>query len=104
MPHYRRSFSNRVRNARDAGLSCRRASRPAVESLERRQVLSFAGGTGAVVTALAGSADRTSIVISFDGPLVSSTAQDVGNYQVNALGKGNPQVITSTGASMTIVA
>ena len=75
-----------------------------LESLERRQVLSFAGGTGAVVTGLIESPDRTAIVVSFDGPLVPASAQDIGNYRVDAVGRGNPEFVTSTGAPAPIVA
>lgn len=93
--------SPRFRRPRD-GRRAPSAARLAAESLERRQVLS--GATGAVVTSLVGTADRTAVVLSFDGLLVEASAQDAGNYQVNAVGSGNPEFVTSTGAPVAIVA
>ena len=93
----------RLTSGRASGLARRPPSRPAVEALERRLALAFAGGTGAVVTGLAESPSRTAIVVAFDGPLVPATAEDVGNYQVNAAGAGNPQRITSAGSPVPIL-
>jgi hypothetical protein len=94
--------SERRRSVRQ---SARRTFRPLAEAMERRSLMAFSGGTGAVVIGLAIplGQGRTSIVVSFDGPLVATTAEDVGYYQVNAVGPGNPEVVTSTGAADPVV-
>lgn len=100
---HRRGANPVTPGRRGPGHSRRPSPRPAVERLERRLALSFAGGTGAVVTGLAESSDRTAIVISFDGPLAPASAQNLANYQVNAAGPGNPQVITSAGSPVPVL-
>jgi hypothetical protein len=78
--------------------------RARVESLEDRRVLSFAGGTGPVVTSLIELTGRSSaIVVSFDGPLNASLAEDAANYAVNRLAPGNPEIITRSGPSDPVV-
>ena len=73
--------------------------------MERRSLLASSGGTGAVVIGLAIplGPERTSIVVSFDGPLDPTTAQVPGYYHVNAVGTGNPEIVTSTGAADPVV-
>ncbi|WP_145951954.1 hypothetical protein [Paludisphaera borealis] len=63
-------------------------------------MLSFADGNGAVVTGLVEPIDRgrSSIVISFDGPLNPTQAVDPSYYRVNALAPGNIEVVTKPGA------
>ncbi len=74
---------------RTAGLdrrASRRSLRPDIELLEARLVLSFADGNGPVVTALTALPKTNQLVITFDGPLSTSSPfdppADVANYQV----------------------
>ena len=70
--------------------------------MEARLLMAFSNGTGAVIIGAddpAGPA-RTSIVATFDGPLLPSTAQNVGNYRVNASARATRRLITATGAAV----
>lgn len=80
------------------------AFRPLLEPLEERRVLSSADGNGPVLTAITSTPGSRSLVLTFDGPLLSSTATDLTNYRVTAPNGGNPQVITSSGPPLRVVA
>lgn len=74
-----------------------------VEGLEERRLLSFADGNGAVVTSLTAPTNRT-IVITFDGPLNASQAQNPGYFAVNGLSSASPELITQPGKAIRVVA
>ena len=86
------------------GSSVRGAFRPSAERMEGRILLSFADGNGPVVTGLLEpmGRGRSSIVISFDGPLNAAQATDPANYRVNTLAQGNTEVVTKPGAANPI--
>ena len=69
-----------------------------------RRVLSTADGNGPVLTAITSTPGSSSLVLTFDGPLLSSTATDLTNYRVTAPNGGNPEVVTSSGPSLRVVA
>ena len=81
-----------------------RSLRPLLERMEGRLLLSYADGNGPVVTDLTEQPARNSaaLVVSFDGPLNSTTAQNPANYQVNALAPGTPEFVTRDGPSVLI--
>ena len=81
-----------------------RVFHPLVEPLEERRVLSSADGNGPVLTAITSTPGSRSLVLTFDGPLLSSTATDLTNYRVTAPNGGNPEVVTSSGPSLRVVA
>jgi hypothetical protein len=83
---------------------CQTAHRPRLEPLEDRRVLSSADGSGPVLTAITSTPGSTSLVLAFDGPLLSSTATDLTNYRVTAPNGGNPEVVTSSGPPLRVVA
>lgn len=78
--------------------------RPLMEPLEERRVLSSADGNGPVLTAITSMPGSRSLVLTFDGPLLSSTATDLTNYRVTAPNGGNPEVVTSSGPALRVVA
>jgi hypothetical protein len=80
------------------------AFRPWLEPLEERRVLSSANGNGPVLTAITSMPGNPSLVLTFDGPLLSSTATDLTNYQVTAPSGRNPEVVTSSGPRLRVVA
>jgi hypothetical protein len=75
-----------------------------LEPLEERRVLSSADGNGPVLTAITSTPGSRSLVLTFDGPLLSSTATDLTNYRVTAPSGGNPEVVTSSGPRLRVVA
>ena len=75
-----------------------------LEPLEQRQVFSSADGNGPVLTAIASTPGSRSLVLTFDGPVLSSTATDLSNYSITAPNGGNPQVVTSSGPPVRVVA
>ena len=81
-----------------------RVFHPLVEPLEERRVLSSADGNGPVLTAITSTPGSRSLVLTFDGPLLSSTATDLTSYRVTAPNGGNPEVVTSSGPSLRVVA
>jgi hypothetical protein len=100
---------DRLGNLRDAGRRhssrrCKPAFRPLLEALEERRVLSSADGNGPVLTAITSTPGSRSLVLTFDGPLLSSTATDLTNYRVTAPNGGNPEVVTSSGPRLRVVA
>ena len=82
-------------------------SRPALEDLETRIVLSFADGNGAVVTNVTELNNGSALVFTFDGPLDADPANPVqsptntANYSIQ-VPAGNPEVITSSLSSVPI--
>ena len=75
-----------------------------LEPLEQRQVFSSADGNGPVLTAITSTPGSRSLVLTFDGPVLSSTATDLSNYRITAPNGGNPQVVTSSGPPVRVVA
>ena len=73
--------------------------RPRLEPLENLLLLSFADGNGPVVTALTEVSGSKQLVITFDGPLNGSPAQDASNYQITKA-LANPELVTKSGASV----
>ena len=73
--------------------------------MECRVLLSYADGNGPVVTGLVEPLGhgRSSIVISFDGPLNSTQAVDAANYRVNLLAQGNTEIVSKPGAADPVV-
>ena len=83
---------------------CARGFQPKAESLEDRMLLSYADGNGPVVTSVVARIGKAStIVVSFDGPLNQSLAQNTSEYQVNGLAPGNPEIVTKSGPADRIV-
>ena len=80
------------------------ACRLLLEPLEQRQVFSSADGNGPVLTAITSTPGSRSLVLTFDGPVLSSTATDLSNYSITAPNGGNPQVVTSSGPPVRVVA
>ena len=80
------------------------ACRLLLEPLEQRQVFSSADGNGPVLTAITSTPGSRSLVLTFDGPVLSSTATDLSNYRITAPNGGNPQVVTSSGPPVRVVA
>jgi hypothetical protein len=80
------------------------AFRPLLERLEQRQVFSSSDGNGPVLTAITSTPGRSAIVLTFDGPLLSNTATDLSNYRITAPNGGNPEVVTSSGPPLRVVA
>ena len=80
------------------------AFRPLVEPLEERRVLSSSDGNGPVLTAITSTPGSRSLVLTFDGPLLSSTATDLTNYHITAPNGGNPEVVTTGGPQLRVVA
>jgi hypothetical protein len=77
---------------------------PRLEALEKRTVFSSADGNGPVLTAITSTPGSRSLVLTFDGPLLSSTATDLANYRLTAPNGGNPAVVTSSGPQLRVVA
>lgn len=94
----------RVGMRRQSSRRCRTAHRPRLEPLEERRVLSSADGNGPVLTAITSTPGSASLVLTFDGPLQAGTATDLANYRVTAPNGGNPQVVTSSGPPLRVVA
>jgi hypothetical protein len=83
-----------------------RSYQPHAEKLESRQLLSSADGNGAVVTGLtiASGMSFGSIVLSFDGPLDATSAQNTANYRVNqTVPNVSAQFITTSGPADKVV-
>ncbi|MFM7290237.1 MAG: hypothetical protein ACKO6B_03275 [Planctomycetia bacterium] len=78
--------------------------RPLLERLEQRQVFSSSDGNGPVLTAITSTPGKSSLVLTFDGPLLSNTATDLSNYRITAPNGGNPEVVTSSGPPLRVVA
>ena len=81
-----------------------RSLRPLLERMEGRLLLSYADGNGPVVTDLTEqpASNNAALVVSFDGPMNSPTAQNPANYRVNALAPGTPEFVTRDGPSVLI--
>lgn len=77
---------------------------PRYEPLEPRLALSTADGNGPVVTSITSTPGSRSLVLSFDGPLESSTAIDLANYRITEPNGGNPAVITRSGPPLKVLA
>jgi hypothetical protein len=77
--------------------------RPRLEQLEARLVLSSADGNGPVLTGITSIPGSRSLVLTFDGPLLSSTATDLANYSITAPSGANPALVTSSGPATRIV-
>jgi hypothetical protein len=80
------------------------AFHPLLERLEQRQVFSSSDGNGPVLTAITSTPGSRSLVLTFDGPLLANTATDLTNYRITAPNGGNPQVVTSSGPPLKVVA
>jgi len=77
---------------------------PLLERLEQRQVFSSSDGNGPVLTAITSTPGSSSLVLTFDGPLLSNTATELSNYRITAPSGGNPEVVTSSGPPLRVVA
>lgn len=75
-----------------------------LEPLESRRVFASADGTVPVLTAITSDPGSRSLVLAFDGPLAADTATEPANYSITAPGGGNPQVVTSSGPALRVVA
>jgi len=73
-----------------------------LEQLESLLLLSFADGNGPVVTAVTEVAGSKQLVITFDGPLNPTPAQDASNYQITKA-LANPELVTKSGAAVAII-
>lgn len=104
MAFWRTLGSLRVAGRRQATCRRRPGFGPRLEALEERMVFSSADGSGPVLTAIASTPGSRSLVLTFDGPLVSSTATDLANYRITAPNGGNPAVVTSSGPPLRVVA
>jgi len=80
------------------------AFQPLLERLEQRQVFSSSDGNGPVLTAITSTPGSSALVLTFDGPLLSNTATDLSNYRITAPNGGNPEVVTSSGPPLRVVA
>ena len=85
-------------------LIVRRSLTPAVPVTEHPQVYSSADGNGPVLTGITSTPGSTALVLSFDGPLLPGTASDLANYRITAPNFGNPEMVTSSGPSLRVVA
>ena len=83
-----------------------RSLRPEVDLLECRLVLSFADGSGPVVTSLTALPNSNQLVITFDGPLNASSplnpAEDIANYQVTKA-LNNPELVSRAGRADPVI-
>ncbi|MFM8290764.1 MAG: hypothetical protein ACKOC4_03570 [Planctomycetia bacterium] len=77
---------------------------PRLEPLEVRAVFSSADGNGPVLTSITSVPGSRSLVLTFDGPLLSSTATDLANYRLTAPSGVNPALVTSSGPAVRITA
>ncbi|MFM9011026.1 MAG: hypothetical protein ACKON8_09190 [Planctomycetota bacterium] len=62
-----------------------------------------ADGNGPVLTAITSDPGSRSLVLTFDGPLLASTATDLANYSITAPSGANPALVTCSGPAMRIV-
>lgn len=85
-------------------LMLRRAVAPAIPVTKDRTASSTADGNGPVLTGITSTPGSRSLVLTFDGPLIASTATDLANYRITAPGCGNPEIVTSSGPALKIVA
>lgn len=76
---------------------------PRLEQLESRLVFSSADGNGPVLSGIASSPESRSLVLTFDGPLLASTATDLANYSITAPSGTNPALVTSSGPAVRLV-
>lgn len=67
-------------------------------------MLSSADGNGPVLTGITSTPGSKSLVLTFDGPLVASTATDLANYRITAPNGRNPEVVTKSGPRLRVVA
>jgi len=74
-----------------------------LESLEQRLAFSSADGSGPVLTGMTSIPGSRSLVLTFDGPLLASTATDLANYSITAPSGVNPALVTSSGPALRIV-
>lgn len=75
-----------------------------IEPLEPRTVFSSSDGNGPVLTAITSTPGSRSLVLSFDGPLLASTATDLANYSITAPSGRNPALVTASGPALKLVA
>ncbi|MFM8891759.1 MAG: hypothetical protein ACKOTB_09095 [Planctomycetia bacterium] len=67
-------------------------------------MFSSADGNGPVLTAITSTPGSRSLVLSFDGPLLASTATDLANYSITAPSGRQPAVVTSSGPALKVAA
>ena len=84
-------------------LMVRRSMQSAVTVTRDRSASSTADGNGPVLTGITSTPGSRSLVLTFDGPLISSTATDLANYRITAPGFGNPEMVTSSGLALKIL-
>lgn len=77
--------------------------RPRLERLEARLALASADGHGPVLTSITSTPGSRSLVLTFDGPLLSGTATDLANYSITAPSGANPMRVTSSGPALRLV-
>lgn len=85
-------------------LMVRRNLLPAAPESLHRSALSPINGTGPVLTGITSLPGSRSLVLSFNAPLIPGTATDLANYLVNASVCGNPELVTSNGPALKVVA
>ena len=61
-------------------------------------------GSGPVLTGITSDPGSTSLVLTFDGPLRPDTATDLANYRITAPTCASPQLVTSSGPAVKVVA
>jgi hypothetical protein len=99
------SFRRFPRARRKPVTKGRQAFQSVAESMEERLLLSYADGNGPVVTNLAeqNAGGHSYIIISFDGPLNPTSAQNTSNYRVNALAPGSIENVTTAGPANRVL-
>lgn len=95
------SFSDLLSGAM---LMVRRSLAPKIAATAAPAVSSTADGNGAVLTSITGVPGGRSLLLTFDGPLRPGTATDLANYSVTAPNFCNPQIVTSSGPELRVVA
>ena len=85
-------------------LIVRRNLLPTAPPVQARSVSSSAASAGPVLTGITSTPGSTSLVLSFNAPLIPGTATDLANYRITASRFGNPQVVTTSGPALRVVA